>query len=232
MPTPLQQFRSGALAIAPLALAATPFGLIFGAEALRHGLTPAEAVFMSATVFAGSAQFMAVGLWQHPAPWLGLAFAALLVNLRHVLMSASLVHKMRRFRPWQRWSAAFVLADETWATSERHALSQPLTPAFYAGAGLTLYLYWVLVTGLGTIVGGYVPKPELFGLDFAFPAVFICLVMGFAKDWRAAPVVIASATAALVTHRLFGGTWFVIAGGIAGMVAAISLPPPEQADEC
>jgi predicted branched-subunit amino acid permease len=129
VPEPQHQFRSGVLAIAPLAVAAMPFGMIFGAEALRKGLTAAEIILMSVAVFAGGSQFMAVGLWQHPVPWAGIALAVLLVNLRHVLMSASLVGKMEGFRPWQRWLGAFLLADETWATCERRALALPLTPA-------------------------------------------------------------------------------------------------------
>jgi 4-azaleucine resistance transporter AzlC len=221
----VSEARAGALAIAPLAIAAVPFGLIFGAEAVRKGLSAAETALMSLTVFAGGAQFMAVGLWRQPAPWAALAFAVLIVNLRHTLMGASLVRKMERFRPWQRWLAAFVLTDELWATSERRAALLPLTPAYYAGAGLTMYVVWFVATVVGTGIGATLPKPEAFGLDFAFPAVFICMVMGFATSWRAAPVIAASAATALVAHSLFGGTWFVILGGLAGMIAAAALPP-------
>lgn len=228
---PRHEFASGMRAIAPLALAAMPFGMIFGAEALRHGLSAAEIMLMSVAVFAGGAQFMAVGLWKNPVPWIGIAFAVLLVNLRHLLLSASLVRKMGRFNTWQRWLGAFLLADETWATSERRALVQPLTPAFYAGAGLTLYLAWVLATALGTKLGSLVRNPELLGLDFAFPAVFICLVMGFARNWRTAPVVVASAVAALITRQVAGGTWFVIAGGVVGMAVAAVLPPAPAAQQ-
>ena len=224
MSVPDHPFKAGFAAMAPLAAAAAVFGMIFGAEALRHGLTPAEVVLMSATVFAGGSQFMAVGLWSDPVPWLGITIAVLLINLRHVLMSASLIRKMDAFRPWQRALAAFFLADETWAVSERRALAQPLTPAFYAGAALTLYLAWIAGTAAGTVLGGLVNSPERFGLDFAFPAAFICMVMGFAKSWRAAPVIAASAAAALLTRQWLGGTWFVIIGGLVGMAVAAMLP--------
>jgi 4-azaleucine resistance transporter AzlC len=226
-----EEFRAGVMTIAPLELAATPFGLIFGAAAVKAGLSPAEAILMSATVFAGSAQFLAVGLWSHPAPWLWLGFAVLLVNLRHVLMAASMALKMERFQPWQRWLAAFVLADENWAMAERRAVSRPLTPAFYAGMGVTMYVWWLVATTVGTIAGSFIPQPERFGLDFAFPAVVICLVLGFANNWRAAPVVAASAVVALLTNRFVEGTWFVVAGGLAGMVTAVLLPTPKKADD-
>ena len=224
----LAGFRSGALAIAPLAVAVVPFGLILGAEAVRHGLAPAEAMLMSATVFAGGAQFLAVGLWERPAPWATLALAALLVNLRHTLMSASLVRKMGAFGPWRRAAAAFVLTDEAWATCERHALRQPLTPAYYASVALTLYIVWNVSTAFGTAAGALFPHPERFGLDFAFPAAFIGMVMGFSKSWRAAPIIGASAAAAVVTHHLIGGAWHVIAGGCAGVAVAFAVPPKAQ----
>lgn len=219
------QFTAGARAIAPLALAAMPFGAIFAANALAKGLAPAEILFMSGAVFAGGAQFMAVGLWQHPPPWLGIAFAVFLVNLRHVLMAASLAGKMARFRPWQRWLGAFVLTDEAWATCELRAARTPLTPAFYAGAGLTMYAAWAIGTGIGAGLGSLIAQPQRLGLDFAFPAVFLCLVLHFARSWRAAPPIAAAAAAALLARHFAGGTWFVIAGGLAGMAAAAALPP-------
>lgn len=224
MPSTRADFRDGAIAIAPLALAATPFGLIFGAEALHSGLTPLEAILMSAVVFAGSAQFLSLGLWGEPAPWVAIGFAVLLVNLRHVLMAASIAGKMQTFRPWQRALAAFVLADEAWAMAERRALAGELTPAYYAGIGLTLYLWWLFVTACGTLIGSFIPDPYALGLDFAFPCVVICLVLGFAKDWRILPVIAASAVGALITTRLVDGPWFVLAGGFCGMIAAVLVP--------
>jgi predicted branched-subunit amino acid permease len=221
-----QEFKSGALAIAPLAAAAVPFGMILGAQALQKGLTPAEIMLMSLTVLAGGAQFMAVGLWQYPVPWAGIAFAVFLVNLRHVLMSALLVGSMGQFRPWQRWLAVFVMDDETWATAERRAAVRPLTVAYYAGIGVALYATWAVSTALGTVLGGLIHNPEKLGFDFAFPAVFICVVMGFARSWRAAPVILVSAATALLVRHLAGGTWYVIAGGLAGMAVAAALPAP------
>lgn len=229
MSSPLTEFRAGALAILPITLAAMPFALILGAEAIRHGMTSAEIVLMSLMVFAGSSQFMAVGLWADPAPWASLAFAVYLINMRHTLMGASLAHKIEHFRPWQRWLAAFVMADEVWALAERRASQQRLTPAYYAGLGMVLYVSWATTTGVGSIIGGLIPKPELYGLDFAFPATFICLVMGFAKSWRALPIIAASAVAALIVHAAVAGMWFIIAGALAGMIAAILTPGEEDA---
>ena len=92
--------RAGIAAMFPVALAAIPFGMLFGAEAARQCLSLAEALLMSLTVFAGGAHFMSMGLWADPAPWLGLALATFVINLRHALMAASLSGKVATFAPW------------------------------------------------------------------------------------------------------------------------------------
>lgn len=221
--------RAGIAAMLPVALAAIPFGMLFGAEAARQGLTVAEALLMSLMVFAGGAQFMSMGLWADPAPWLGLALATLVVNLRHVLMAASLSGKVASFTPLQRAIAAFLMADETWALAERRAFGDQLTPAYYFGVALTLYVLWATSTVAGALVGGLIPEPERYGLDFAFPAIFICLITGFVKNWRAVPVIVASAGVALVLHATVPGMWFVLGGGLAGIMVAALLPVAQAA---
>ena len=69
---PLSEFRAGLVAIVPATLAVIPFALIFGAAAAQKGLSPLELGLMSALVFAGGSQFVAVDLWSDPAPWLAL----------------------------------------------------------------------------------------------------------------------------------------------------------------
>jgi 4-azaleucine resistance transporter AzlC len=218
------ELKAGMLAMFPVAAAAIPFAMVMGSEAIRQGLTIYEIVFMSLTVFAGSSQFIAVSLWEHPAPWASLALAVFLVNLRHTLMAASLAPKMKQFRPRLKPLAIFFMADETWALNEQRATSSPLTPAYYFGVALCLYILWAIGTALGASMGSLIPDPKLFGFDFVFPAVFICLVIGFAKSWHAAPVIIASAAASLLAKNYLGGTSFIIFGGLAGMTIAALLP--------
>ena len=212
------------LAMLPVAAAAIPFAMVMGSEAIRQGLTIYEIVFMSLTVFAGSSQFIAVSLWQHPAPWASLALAVFLVNLRHTLMAASLAPKMTQFHPWLKPIAIFLMADETWALNEQRATASPLKPSYYFGVALCLYVLWAIGTALGAGMGTLIPDPKLFGFDFVFPAVFICLVIGFAKSWHAAPVIVASAAASLIAKLYLGGTSFIIVGGLAGMIVAALLP--------
>ena len=220
--------RSAFIGMLPIALAVVPFGLLLGSEAVRKGLTPAEVGLMSMIVFAGSAQFLTVSIWTHPAPWAAFASAAFLINLRHVLMSASISPKLKSFRPSQKTLAAFLLADEIWALSERRAAHHPLTPGFYFGTAIGFYTIWLAATVAGTFLGEALPAPETIGFDFVFAALFISLVTGFAKSWRAIPVILASITASLMFKSFYGGTGFILAGGLAGMVAAALLPPEKK----
>lgn len=115
------EFRQGAFAVLPAAVAVVPFGLLLGALAAQKGLSPLEVALMSSLVFAGSAQMVAVDIWRDPAPWVLLGVTTLTINLRHLMMGASLSLQLGGFRPWQRLFGVAFLADEIWALAERRA---------------------------------------------------------------------------------------------------------------
>ncbi|ANL50275.1 branched-chain amino acid transporter AzlC family protein (plasmid) [Rhizobium phaseoli] len=214
------QFSGGMRAIAPLVAAVIPIGLVFGAVAATKGLSPLETGLMSALVFAGGSQFVAMDIWTHPASWTSLGFAALLVNIRHVLMGASIVTKMQAFSPRARYLSVLFLADEIWAMAEFRAGVAKLKPAWFAGLAAPFYLAWVLSGLAGATLGTFLGDPAALGLDFAFPAVFIVLVMGFWKGRETGAILLASAAAAVLTHHFVPGVWYVAAGALAGVAAA------------
>ncbi|WP_159952232.1 AzlC family ABC transporter permease [Rhizobium sp. 18065] len=227
------EFLSGLRAISPLLLAAAPIGFVFGTVAVGQGLSPLEVGLMSALVFAGGSQFVAMDLWTHPASWAALGFAALLVNLRHILMGASLERSLGSFGPGQKLPSLLLMADEIWAISEARARTMVLTPAFYFGLSVPFYCGWVLCSLAGALLGAVIGDTALFGLDFAFPAVFIVLLMGFWKGRETGLVLIASAAASLTVHQLLPGAWYIAAGALAGLAAAFvplanSQPGKEQ----
>ncbi|MDB5525543.1 MAG: branched-chain amino acid transporter permease [Rhizobium sp.] len=215
------EFFAGMKTIAPIIVAAVPIGLVFGAVAAAKGLSPLEVTLMSAMVFAGGSQFVALDIWTHPASWTAIGFAALLVNIRHVLMGASIGRKMQAFSPAQKYLGVLVMADENWAMSEARANRTPLTPAFFAGLAAPFYLNWVFSSLIGSLLGALLGDPAAIGLDFAFPAVFIVLVIGFWKGPSTGMVLIASGAAAILVHHLVPGAWYIAAGAAAGLVAAL-----------
>lgn len=228
-----RDFAHGAVAVLPVCIAALPIGLVWGALAVERGMGLPEIGLMSATVFAGASQFVAVGLWGTPLPIVAIVLAALMVNLRHIMMSASLGRSMGLFSPAQRLVALFGLTDEVWALAEARAVKAPLTPAYYAGLAIPLMLSWVPSTIAGGAFGKLIGNPALLGLDFVFSAMFIGLVVGFRSAPAWLPVVITSATVSALTYHVLPSPWFVIAGGVAAVTAAALLAParPENTVE-
>jgi 4-azaleucine resistance transporter AzlC len=225
--TPRRDIRAGLRDIAPVAVAALPIGLLFGAIAAAKGMSPLEVTLMSALVFAGGAQFAAIETWVHPAPILTLAFATLLINARHVLMGASLTPKVRMSRA-QTLLAYFFLTDEAWALSERRALERPVRGAYWVAMAVVLWANWTLSSTVGAILGSFLGSPERIGADFAFTALFIGLVAGFGKSRVTLVTVAVSAAVAALVHTFIGAPWHVASGAIAGIAAAY-LAAPEEA---
>ena len=214
------EFLAGMRAIFPLVVAVAPIGLVFGAVSATKGLSVLETTLMSALVFAGGSQFVAMDIWAHPASWVGVGFATLLVNIRHVLMSASLGMKMQSFSTIKRYAAMLFLADELWAMAEFRAGSTRLTPVWYAGIVAPFYVAWVGSSLAGALLGVFLGDPAVIGLDFAFPAVFVVLVMGFWKGPETGAILAASGIAAVVVHHFVPGVWYIAAGALAGLVMA------------
>jgi 4-azaleucine resistance transporter AzlC len=226
-PSNWTEFRAGMLDMAPFVAAALPMGLLFGTLAAGKGLSPLEAALMSATVFGGAAQFVAIDLWRDPAPWGLMTLTAFIVNLRHVLMGTSLARHLGGFSAASRPAAMFVMVDEIWAFAERRALKGPLPPAYYWGMGAVMWTQWVIGSTVGTLVGQTLGDPAAFGFDFAFTAMFICILTGFWRGPRTGAVLAASAAAAAATKLALPGAWYIIAGAAAGVAVAIAMAVPE-----
>jgi 4-azaleucine resistance transporter AzlC len=218
-----REFRRGAIAILPVMLAAFPIGLLFGTLAVAKRISLPEASIMSATVFAGAAQFVAVDLWNDPAPIALLTLSVFIVNIRHVLMGASLARHLGDFSPAIRPVAMFFLVDEVWAFAEKRALGGPLPAAFYWGMGTSLWLIWVAGTTIGGAVGQSLGDPRTFGFDFAFTATFISILRGFWRNWQSGAVLAVSAAAAVFAKYAIPGAWYIAIGGLAGVAVAYLL---------
>lgn len=229
--TAREDFRRGVLDILPIAAVAFPIGLLWGTLAVKEGLSPFEAGFASASVFGGAAQFVALDLWRIPPPWFLLSFSVLIVNIRHVLMGASLSRHIGGIPKALRPLVMFLLVDEVWALAERRALSAPLTASYYLGLGVPLWINWVAATLIGAVIGRGLGDPQAYGFDFAFTALFIAILASFWRGPRTGAVLAASGLAAAVTKLLVPGAWYIVLGGIAGVsVAALLARPEVEAD--
>lgn len=123
--------RAALVDILPAMVAGIPFAALCGALAVAKGLSQAEVCLMSLVVFAGSAQFAAIEMWSAPAPVTALVVSTLLINVRHVLMSASLGPRLHALSAQQRVLGCFTLADENWALAERRATAEASSPTYF-----------------------------------------------------------------------------------------------------
>jgi 4-azaleucine resistance transporter AzlC len=225
-----QEFREGIVDIAPVLVAAVPIGLLWGTLAVGKGMTAIEAGLTSASVFAGAAQYVAIDLWRDPAPWLLLTATVFIVNVRHILMGASLGRHMGAIPSAWRAPLMFLMADENWAFSERRALTQPLTMSYYLGLALPMIVTWTTSSVIGAIVGRNLGDPAAYGFDFAFSALFIGILAGFWKGPKTGAVLAVAAIVAAIAKLTIPGAWYIVLGGIAGVIVAAALHAEEEAE--
>jgi predicted branched-subunit amino acid permease len=115
----------------------------------------------------------------------------------------------------------FWLTDEAWALIERRALERPISAAYFMGVAIPLWPTWFSFCALGAWLGNALGDTSLLGLDFAFAAMFIAVLAGFWKGSRTAMVLIVSAAVAILVKAYLPGAWYIILGGIAGMLTAV-----------
>ncbi len=220
------EIRAGIRASVPVLVSAAPFGLLFGALAADNGLSAAQAVLFSATVFAGASQMVGIELFGHKAlPWLIVA-SIFAVNFRHVLYSAVLTPTFRRWTDPQKAIGFFLLTDPQFAETVKHAdAGKPVSFAWYLAMGLSIYVLWVAEAWIGAEFGRLIENPRALGIDFLLPIYFAGLVMSFRHRARWLPVVLISGAAALGAYVTVGSPWHVTIGAVAGIVLATALPP-------
>lgn len=214
--------RHGAVGAIPVALAGVIEGLVFGVLAATKGLSLGETVLMSGTVFAGTAQLVALDMWADPVPLAALLLMTLLVNARLVLMGMALAMR-ESFSPLSRlkvYGSVFFLSDESWALTMRESRAGSINAAFLLGSGLVLHVTWVVTTAVGRITGGWVQDPARFGLDFAFIAVLVALVVSFWRDPRDIAPWTAAAAAAVAGSLFLPANLHILLGSLAGVAVA------------
>lgn len=202
----------------PLGFSVFAYGLVFGLLARQVGLTTLEAVLMSLTVFAGAAQLVVMDMWHEPilSAALAIVLTTLIINLRHVLMGLALGPWFSRLPWWQSYGAVYFMNDESWAMTMRELARGGSGPGYIVGAGLVVLVAWVSATAIGGALGLAIGDPAVWGLDFAFTAVFVCLLTGL---WRGRadliPWIVAGLVAMASAHWL-PGKWYILLGGMAG----------------
>jgi len=198
-----KQFWTGVRAEFPLLIGVFPFGMIYGALAMNAGLSKPASQMMSSIVFAGSSQFVTTQLVHEAAPGFVIVLTIAVVNLRHMLYSASLAPHLAHLSLRWKTLLSYLLTDEAYAPSvikyEREGV-QPFSHWFVFGAGLALWSTWQVSTALGIFLGTAIP--ESWSLDFALPLTFIAMVVPVLKGRPYIAAALSAGVVALVAYSL------------------------------
>ena len=179
-PSRLSNLAAGARDTIPMLVGAAPFGMIFGTLVTAGPLATWQGQMMSMSVFAGSSQFIAVGLVAGHASMLVIWLTTFFVNLRHMLYAATLLPHVAHLPARWRWTLGFLLTDETFAVmngyySKRH--DHPYGHWYFLGSGLAMYVNWQAWTLIGLVFGAVFPQLQSLGLDYAMAATVIAIVV-------------------------------------------------------
>jgi 4-azaleucine resistance transporter AzlC len=187
----------------PLLIGVFPFGMIYGALALDSGLSKPVSQMMSSIVFAGSSQLVTTQLVHESAPWFVMVLTIAVVNLRHVLYSASLAPYLASLSTRWKILLSYLLTDEAYAPSIMKYEAEGVKPFshwFLFGTGLSLWTTWQISTAVGIFLGTAIP--ESWSLDFALPLTFIAMVVPVLKNRPAVASALSAGMVALIASPL------------------------------
>ena len=214
------QFLLGARTFVPLAISIAAYGVVWGVLAGQAGLSALEVFLMCGLVFAGASQFVALDMWDGAAlPIASIVISVAIVNLRLMLMTATIRPVLAPLKPWQRLLGVALVSDEQWALTMAEVAKGRGTAAYYFGAATSCYLTWLLSPLIGRLIGAAIDDPVKYGLDFAFTATFLALLFGL---WKGKTDLVPGGVAALVANAasmLIPGNWYILLGGLAGSLA-------------
>jgi branched chain amino acid efflux pump len=210
------------------------FGFVYGLSARAAGFSPLEASAMSVIVFAGAAQFAAIGYVVGGFSWPGVVVLTAFINARHILYSAALAPYLAdRSRPF-RAVLAHLLTDEAFALSLAHfrRLGRADLWGYWWAAIATTFIPWNLATIAGTLAGGQIPDPTRLGLDVIFPAAMGGLAVGLIAGRRDLVAAIAGATIGVAVGLAWDPAAGFLAGGLLGPLVGLAVPsrPPTGGD--
>lgn len=204
----------------PLMFGLIPFGLAYGIISIQSGLTWIESYAMSLLVFAGAAQFttvsmIAVGGIHYPLIFI----TVLLINLRHLLMGASLAPYMQKLNKKWQVLLSFGMADESYALSIIGYKEKERGHFYQLGANCAIYLAWSTTSLIGALMGGVIEDPLKWGLDFAMPATFLVLLIPMLKNKKDLIVCLIAGVISVLGMLYLPGKWYIILAALLATIA-------------
>jgi predicted branched-subunit amino acid permease len=211
--------RRGFIAAQPLGIGVLVYGITFGLLALGSGLSVADALLMSATVYSASAQVAAVSALSQGAGLVLCVTTVVLLNARYLLYGATLRPWLGAVPPAASYGSLYILGDGNWLLSMRaHEAGE--NDAGVLGSGFATFLPWLAGTLLGGAVGHWIPGPRTLGLDFLLVAFCAAMMVGMLRTRAGVWPALAAFAAAAAADRWAPPGWAVVVAGVAGAAVA------------
>lgn len=218
-----QELFAGIKDAIPIILGYLPLGFAFGVLATEAGMTITQATVMSVLCFSGAGQYIAIGVMQAGGAILTAVVANLLVNLRYFLFSTSLVPHLKVVPTKIAAFLSYGLTDETYAVAINRYQTKPASSSYMAGLNLTAHMGWISSTLLGAILGSLITNTDKIGLNFALPAMYICLLVLLVSKRSEAIVAIMAGILCLIIGYLYPSTLHNLSNIIIATLIAASI---------
>ncbi len=228
------QFKAGAKAALPIVLGYLPVGMAFGVLARKAGLSTFEAGLMSLLVFAGASQFIAVEMISKGVMGFPIVMTTFFINLRHLLMSSNLSLYFNRHSLRTLGLLSAQLTDESFAVAMSDTSKISNRPGYLFGLQVTSQLAWIAGSVGGAFFGGFIDHKG-YGLPFALPALFICLLVLQIRSVHHFWIMGLAGISSLFFKWAFPGNWYIIltallASGIGIAIKTKLIPSPSTGE--
>lgn len=241
MGTKRAAFLSGCKHAFPIALGYFSISITFGILSVSTGLQAFEATTMSALVYAGASQFIAISL-MGVANWIEIVLATFVLNLRHLLMSTTLARTLKTSK-WKAALLSFGITDETFVLATvgqgQEQDAKELKGSYFAGIVITSYLSWVTGTAVGALFGSFIPEALTSSMGIGLYAMYIALLTPAIKSskknlWIAASSASVCTLLFFQVPQLSQGWAIVISTMLVATIATLSrktTPLPSTAEK-
>jgi len=200
----------------PVVLGYLPVGFAYGVLGINAGIGTLNTILMSIIVFAGSAQLMATAFFAQGLNPFSIILTTFIVNLRHLLMSASLSTHMKKWNKAEVIGFCYELTDETFAVHSLRFANEDAAALPAISINFICQLSWVIGTILGTVTGNLIQDVEPFALDYALPAMFIALLILQIRKQRHIWVALTGGLISLILWGIGITQWNVILATVIG----------------
>ena len=216
-PSAADEFWQGVRDEVPLMFGVIPFGLVFGVIGIESGLNSFETILMSSILFGGASQVVFAQLWAAGVPMLIVSGSVCVINIRHVLYSASVASFLQNLSLGWRLLLGYLLTDEAYAVSIRrftNGYPGRFQHFHLLGSGSLLWISWQTSTILGVVIGETIP--ESWSLTFAIPLTFIAIIAPILRTRAEITAAVSAGSLSIIGQPLPWNSWLIIAalGGI------------------